>query len=182
MRSARADTEQRRHKVAELWLRGISVRSIAEQVHVSPTTVATDLTAVRAELLREHRQELEAKRARSVAHLRAVQASAWTLFARLKDDRTNKVGSLNTIVNAEQLITKLEGTAAPDTAVNLTVAQIRVANDALERAASDPEVAAHVGEILARLTGPGTSPAPSGAGGHRERWTVDGSATPADAR
>ncbi len=158
MRTPRADIEQRRHQAAQLWLRGVSTRAIAQTLHASQATIITDLAAVRAELVREHRQEFEALRARSVAHLRTVQAEAWQLHKRLADDRTNKVASLNTIVQAEQLIAKLEGTLGPDTLSVSAVQIVRVANDSLERASADPRVAELSRQLLAAVAGAGAVP------------------------
>jgi DNA-binding CsgD family transcriptional regulator len=167
---AHADIEQRRSSVAQLWLRGLSLRQIAKAVGTDHMTVSRDIRAVRADLVAQHRQEFESARARSIAHLREVQASAWQLHVRLTDDRTNKVASLQTIVSAEMLIAKLEGTLGPDN-VNVSAVQVRVANDALERAAADPEVAVMARQLLTRVAGGGAAAGGASVGG--EPRTVD---------
>ncbi|HUY77451.1 MAG TPA: hypothetical protein VMV29_11815 [Ktedonobacterales bacterium] len=112
---------ERRRQVAYLWLRGTPVSNIANAVKASASTVTRDVTAIRADLQRAHAAEIEDARNRSLAVFRLVQQDAWALFARLKDTSPNKVGSLNTIVSAEERIARIEGTLGADHVSTTTV-------------------------------------------------------------
>ena len=120
MTSTPAAIAARRQQVGALWLRGESTVAIATQLDTPERTIRRDLAAVRAELERASLVSLEAKRARSVSSLRALQAEAWRLYGRLEDTSSNKVGALNSIISAEASIARLEGTATGDH-INQTV-------------------------------------------------------------
>jgi hypothetical protein len=118
--SSSSEVAERRHKVAELWLRGVPVSRIAVAVEAPVRTVRTDIEMVRTQLQQERQAELEVRRDRSVAVLRKVQQEAWALFHRIDDISTSKIGALNTISSAEERIARLEGTLGPNVAINQT--------------------------------------------------------------
>lgn len=111
----------RRQKVAELWLRGASTLSIANVLKVSEGCTRKDIKAIREALDKDRLAEIEECRARSIAVFRKLQQEAWTVFYRVQDSSTNKVGSLNVIHAAEESIAKLEGTLGPAIQQNTTV-------------------------------------------------------------
>jgi hypothetical protein len=114
MRTGAADVRARHERVAALWLKGVPTSAIAGALKLPLRTVQRDLKVVQAELEQANRAHLEVKRARSVAVLRQVQREAWSLFAKLDDAATGKIGALNSIISAESQIARLEGTVTGD--------------------------------------------------------------------
>ena len=150
MRTARADIEQRRHKVAGLWLRGVSVRAIAQALKVHADTISNDLTAIRQELVAESRAEFESARARTLAVLRQVEQEAWTTYGKLDDRSVNKSAMLNVVLSAEKEMNQILGVTGSEAAAP----QI-----------SNMQVVFMLPEPEATPTGPGSvSPTGQGAG------------------
>lgn len=160
------DIEARRHEVGRRWLQGQSLRSIAAELRISLSAVQRDVTAIREELRHHRESDLEASRARSVAVLREVQRQAWQRLGRLKDASTNVPGLLNTIMNAEQLIAKVEGTLTPDIQNRTTVNVLALPEWQATRAAilmalaRYPEARIAVADALAQLEAPDIPPEP----------------------
>jgi len=113
--------DARRRQVAGLWLRGVHPARIATMVNASRPTIDRDIRSVRDELTRLHADSLEAKAARSVAHLRLVQEEAWALYGRTRDANSAKTGALNTIANTEVSIARIEGTLSGDYVTQQTI-------------------------------------------------------------
>jgi DNA-binding CsgD family transcriptional regulator len=116
MRTARADIEQRRHQAAQLWLRGVSVRQIAQALKVHVDTISNDLAAIRQELVAEHRHDLESARARALAVLHQVEREAWTTYAKLDERSVNKSAMLNVVLSAEKEMNRILGVTGPEAA------------------------------------------------------------------
>jgi hypothetical protein len=115
-----APVAKRRYQVGELWLRGLPAHRIARLLHTSDRTIHRDIEAIRADLEAGRTTDLEKQRDRSIAALRAVQVSAWSLYERLRDDSSSKVGALNTIVHCEHEIARISGVLEADVSINQT--------------------------------------------------------------
>ena len=111
----------RRHKVGILWLKGFSVRDIADLIRkdkelvgadrTSYVTVHNDIQAIKSTLLERQLEEILLEKNRSIDHLRLVQQRAWTEVGKVSADK--RAPLLNIIQAAEDKIAKLEGTYAP---------------------------------------------------------------------
>jgi hypothetical protein len=119
----------RRQKVGELWLRGVSTLSIATSLKMPERTVRQDIKAVRTQLDKDRVDEFEERRTRSIAVLRKVQQEAWTLYLRLQDGSTNRVGTLNVIHACEESIAKLEGTLGPNVLQQNTTVNVLMSSE-----------------------------------------------------
>jgi hypothetical protein len=105
-----ASKESRRQAVTDLWVRNTPVRRIATMLGVPHRTVRSDIAVLRKELEKGRVVDIEARRDRTLAELRAVLLECWSRLARTKDVSNNVSGLLNTIVTTEKLIAQLEGT------------------------------------------------------------------------
>ena len=125
----------RRHKVGVLWLKGNSVRDIADLIRqdpdlpgaekTSPITVHKDIQAIKGDLKERSIDELEIQRARSINHLRMIQRDAWDKIEGYEVESSyegtvikyqfipSAAPLLNVIAICEEKIAKLEGTFAP---------------------------------------------------------------------
>jgi hypothetical protein len=115
---------RRRDEVAELWTRGYSTAAIGRALGVSIDTARHDVFAIRVELQQEIVPSLQARIERSLAHRRAVQQSAWELFAKSGDTSLNKIGALNTILAAQDKIDEIEGVLAPERVNTAAIAEV----------------------------------------------------------
>lgn len=121
-RTVQANVAARRRKVASLWLRGVAPAQIADVMSLPIGTLRRDLEAIREELAEANRANLEQNRDRSIAVLAVVQEQAWHLFNQITSPvSTNKIGALNTVLAAEQLIARLQGTLSPELQQQTTV-------------------------------------------------------------
>ncbi len=146
---------ERRRKVADLWLRGVSVAQMAGTLHASHATIRRDLEAIKTELTAINRESLEASRSHSLAVYRLLQQEAWRFYGRLNDDRsTNKPAALRLILDAEDRIARICGVLGPESiAIAAAVSVVRVDHDTIERTASDPDIARLANEFLQRIAG-----------------------------
>lgn len=143
-----AEIAARRQTVGELWLRGVPTERIASQLKKPVRTIRGDIASVRLSLEADRIDSLQARRDRSIAVLHRVQQNAWTLYARLDDASSSKIGALNTIKDCEEKIARLEGTWQPDvhttTTVNLLADPDWIATRSALMAALAPFVEARV--------------------------------------
>ena len=123
---------KRRMLVGQLWMRGYSVRAIAEllqeQARKDPklqrletttyVTVWKDVKECQAQWMERSLEKLDTKRAEQVARLEDVIHQAWLDFANCKTLlKTNNYDQrpryLRVILDAEEKIAKISGTLAP---------------------------------------------------------------------
>jgi hypothetical protein len=130
--ATKGEIADRRRKVQALWLRGTSTAAIAEQLKTPDRTIRRDVAAVAEELRATYADELHSQLARTVAHLRAVQAEAWALLEELRRSKDvakvagARVGVLNAITAAEQLVAKVSGLVSGDTAISVQTSMTTV--------------------------------------------------------
>lgn len=100
-RATTAGATARRMQAAELELRGVSVRGIAQALKSDPRTITRDLQVVATE--RQRDTSLDAERYRLLGAAREVERTAWQLYASLPPlDGAGRLGALRTVLAAQQ--------------------------------------------------------------------------------
>jgi transposase len=89
-RFTRAEIEQRRERVSQLYLQGYSLRKIAVEVGVHNTQVFLDIKAIRADWRANTRWNFEEKQNLELARLDQVELEAWKGW-------TRTIGKMTTI-------------------------------------------------------------------------------------
>jgi hypothetical protein len=106
------DILNRLRSVASMMIQGAKGLDIAEAFAYSLKTAYRDMERVRELWRREAQQDIESKRAASLAHYNEIKARAWEDY-RKKGDSKGGLGALRLAMEIEDRIADLEGTKAP---------------------------------------------------------------------
>lgn len=120
----RAETAERREKVAHLLTWGYSAGRISRVLNIPYTTVSDDVERIRTELQLDALPSLQRRLGLSVAVYKQVQRSAWELFHSTADTSV-KITALNALIAAQARIDLLEGTATPNKVNAATVTEMQ---------------------------------------------------------
>jgi predicted transcriptional regulator len=104
-----AEREERRIKVARLYLNKITQHEIAKKLGISQGTVSNDLKAIKVEWKKEYAEILDERKAQELAELQSMERDAATGFAKSKDSRFLAVR-----LQIKGRISKLLGLDAPE--------------------------------------------------------------------
>lgn len=117
--------EARRALVADLWLRGVSLREMARDLKVDRRTIDRDLTEIRHTLQRERVGSLSEKVAASIAMRRGLQKELWSRVMSAPDNAQNVPGMATVILQAQDAIDRLEGIEAPEKVNAQTIVEVQ---------------------------------------------------------
>lgn len=100
--------DERRKKVAALYLRGYNQQTIADQFGVSQATISNDIKALLKTWREKRETDVEDAVTRQVEELRLIREKAWGQWR-----STNDVRWLDTVMKAQDRESKLLGLDAP---------------------------------------------------------------------
>jgi hypothetical protein len=81
-----AAIRERRHKVAQRYVRGQAQWEIAQAFEVDPATISRDLKAIQAEWLAQAVMDMDAVKARELAKIDAVEVEAWKAWGKSQEN------------------------------------------------------------------------------------------------
>ncbi len=99
--------EQRRQRVAELYVKGLSQHQIAEQVGVTQKTICKDLQVVREQWQESALLNFNERTALELARLDRLESEAWAAFERSKRDLETETDRVETTTGGDRVITSV---------------------------------------------------------------------------
>jgi len=105
----RVEMEERRRKVASLYLRKIKQETIAEKLEISQATVSRDLTWLRKQWRKAAITDVDARRGQELAELEEMELDCTMQFTATKDPRF-----LGLRLRIKERIAKLLGLDVPE--------------------------------------------------------------------